>query len=140
MSMLKRPEHAIEHVAKVAFHHCDPLGVAWHGRYFEWLDEAREALFASIGLGPQEIRDLGHRMYIVEAKCRYMVPLSCGDSVRVTGWFSAGQPLIRVAYDLHNERTGRWSARATHVLAVTDPKGELLPRTPDSLLERLPVR
>jgi acyl-CoA thioester hydrolase len=136
--MIERPAHAIEHHVQVAFHHCDPLGVVWHGRYFEWFDEARAALFASVGLDVPEIRAHGHRLYVVETRCRYMVPLRYADEARVTAWFTGAQPLIRVAFDVRNERTSRWSARAATVLAVTDAAGELLPRTPDTLLARLP--
>ena len=136
--MHKRPEHAIEITSKVAFHQCDPLGVAWHGRYFEWLEIARTELFASRELEVQQIRDLGHRMYVVEATCRYMAPLRYGDSLRVVSWFSAVEPLIRVGYDIYNVANGRWSARAITLLATTDHAGELLPKTPDALLERLP--
>jgi acyl-CoA thioester hydrolase len=135
-----RPDHAIDFHTQVAFHECDPLGVAWHGRYFEWMERARTALFASVDLEVQVIRDLGHRMYVVETRCRYMVPLRYGDQVRITAWFSAVQPLIRVGYDFYNESTERWSARAITSLATTDVANELLPSTPDALLQRLPAR
>jgi acyl-CoA thioester hydrolase len=140
VSKPERPEHAVEVFTRVAFHHCDPLAVAWHGRYFEWLEEARAALFASVGLEVHQIQALGHRMYMVEARCRYMAPLRYAERVRILAWFGAARPLIRVGYDLYNAESGRWSARASTVLAVTDRAGELLPSTPDAILERLPVR
>lgn len=127
MSKPKRPDHAIEITSKVAFHQCDPLGVAWHGRYFEWFEEARTELFASRELEVHQIRELGHRMYVVEARCRYMAPLQYGEPVRVVAWFSTVEPLIKVSYDIYNADNGRWSARAFTQLAVTDYAGELLP-------------
>lgn len=138
MSGPARPAHAVSIDAEVAFHQCDPLGVAWHGRYFEWLEQARTELFASVGLDVPQIRELGHRMYVVEAKCRYMQALAYRDRLRVTAWFSARAPLIRVAYDIYNRATERWSARAATVLATTDDAGVLLPTTPDAILRRLP--
>ncbi len=140
MTTIQRPDHAIEIERKVSFHHCDPLGVAWHGRYFEWFEEARSELFEAVDLGVEQIRGLGHRMYIVDAKCRYMAPMSFGDSMRITTWFSDVQPLIRVGYDVYNLESKRWAARATTVLATTDITGELLPKTPDAILDRLPSR
>jgi len=125
---------------KIGLHHCDPLGVAWHGRYFEWFEAARTALFVSIDLDVPQIRAFGFRMYIVDAHCRYMAPLVYGDIAKVTAWFVATAPLIRVAYDVYHGGTERWSARATTVLATTAPDGTLLPSTPDELLARLPVR
>ena len=140
MTKLERPKHRIEIETKVSFHHCDPLGVAWHGRYFEWFDEARTKLFESVDLAVPQIRGLGHRMYVVDAKCRYMAPLRFGDRMRITAWFSGVLPLIRVGYDVYNHESQRWAARATTVLATTDIQGELLPKTPDAILDRMPPR
>lgn len=139
MSRPKRPEHAVTREFEVGFHQCDPLAVVWHGRYFEWFEQTRAGLFSSVDLDVPEIRALGFRMFVTEAKCRYMVPLEYGDSARVTAWFSELTPLIRVAYDVYNPRTERWSARSTTVLATTDATGVLLPKTPDAILDRLPT-
>ena len=140
MTTLKRPDHAISFETKVSFHYCDPLGVVWHGRYFEWFEEARTRLFESVTLGVDELKRKGHRMFIVDARCRYMAPLTVGQRLRVTAWYSAVEPLIRVAYDVYNLDAERWAARATTVLAITDGTGELLSKTPDTLLARLPAR
>jgi len=140
MSRPKRPDHAVTTDHPIGLHHCDLLGVAWHGRYFEWLELARTALFASRDLDVPQIRALGHRMYVVETNCRYMVPLSYGETARITAWFTQVAPLIRVAYDIYNPATDRWSARALTVLATTALDGSLLPTTPDALLARLPSR
>ncbi len=138
--MPKRPEHAIHLNTQVAFYQCDPLNVAWHGRYFEWLEDARTELFASRNLEVQQIRDMGHRIYVVEANCRYMVPLCYRDPIRIVAWYSAVEPRIRVSYDIYHGETGRWSARAFTELATTDSAGTLLNTTPDALLEKLPRR
>ncbi len=140
MSRLKRPDHAVATDFPIGLHHCDMLGVAWHGRYFEWLEMARMELFKSRNLDIPEIRASGNRMYVVDAQCRYMAPLSYGDVARVNAWFVTVAPLIKVAYDIHNPATGRWCARAITVLATTDIDGNLLLTTPDALLARLPVR
>lgn len=122
----------------VAFHQCDPLGIVWHGRYFEFLDVARGALMASVGLDVRDLRALGRRMYVTEVRCRYMAPLSFGDVARVTAWFVETTPLIRVGFDVHDPATATWCCRAVTVLATTDATGALLTRTPDEILERLP--
>ena len=120
-------------------HHCDPLAVVWHGRYFEWLEQARTELFRSINLPVSEMMALGAKMFVVDANCRYMAPLLYYQELSVTAWFLAGSPLIRVAYDVYNLDTDRWAARATTVLATTDAAGKLHTTTPHGILERLPV-
>ncbi len=140
MTKQQRPDHAVTIEQKIGLHHCDPLGVAWHGRYFEWFEAARTELFASIDLDVPQIKALGFRMYIVDAHCRYMAPLGYGDTARITAWFVATEPLIRVAYEVRNPTTERWCARATTVLATTAGDGALLPTTPPELVSRLPKR
>lgn len=82
---------------------------------------------------------LGVKMFVVDANCRYMAPLLYDQQLSVTAWFLAGSPLIRVAYDVYNLDTDRWAARASTVLATTDPAGNLQTTTPDGILARLPV-
>ena len=140
MTRLKRPDHAVSVDIAVAFHQCDPLGVVWHGRYFEYFEAARTALMASVGLDVPQIRTLGFRMYVTEVRCRYMAPLAYGDVARVTAWFGEASPLMRVVLDVYDAAGSRWCARAVTVLATTDQAGVLIPRTPDAILDRLPVR
>lgn len=138
MSQPKRPDHAVTISHRVGFQECDPLGVVWHGRYLEWLEAARNALFGSIDLDIPQIRALGHRMYVVEAKCRYMAPLTYGDVAQITSWFGKSDALIKVSYDVRHERTSRWCARATTTLAVTDHEGNLLGAIPKPFRSRMP--
>ena len=135
----KPPEHAITVKFRAGLHQCDPLAVVWHGRYFEWLEQARTELFRSVDLAVPQLMALGVKMYVVDANCRYMTPLLYDHQLSVTAWFLAGSPLIRVAYDVHNLDTDRWAARATTVLASTDDTGKLHTTTPDGILERLPI-
>jgi acyl-CoA thioester hydrolase len=131
-------DHAISIDQTVAFHMCDPLFVVWHGRYFEYLGVARAALMKSRDLDVPEIRELGYRMYMTDVRCRYMYPLGYGDQFRITAWFTAATPLIRVAYIITNLTQDRKSARAYTEIATTDARGELLTSTPAVILQRLP--
>ena len=135
----KRPEHAVTLKFRAGLHQCDPLAVVWHGRYFEWLEQARTELFRSVDLAVPTLKALGCKMFVVDASCRYMAPLQYDQHLSVTAWFLSGTPLIRVAYDVYTLDTDRWSARATTVLATTDHEGNLYTTTPDGILERLPV-
>ncbi len=136
----KRPGHAVTTRVRIPLHHCDLVGVAWYGRYYEWIENARTELFRSRNLDIPAIRDLGFKMFVTETRCRNMAPITYGDEIDVVAWFSATAPLIRVAYDIQCADTGRWMARALTVLAVTDFDGRLLPQTPDEMLARLPAR
>lgn len=121
---------------KVPFHDCDPLFVVWHGRYFEYLEVARSALLASCELDVEHVRAMGYKMFIAEARCRYLFPLSYNDVVRISARFTATTPLIRISYQVVNVTRQRKSARAFTTLATTDFADNLL-ETPDDILARL---
>jgi acyl-CoA thioester hydrolase len=121
----------------VPFHDCDPLFVVWHGRYFEYLEMARCALFAKYALDVADVRNMNYRMYVTDARCRYLYPLTYNDRVRVNARFTAHSPLLRVAYEVLNLTAGRKSARAVTAMATTDVHGKLLTETPHDVLARL---
>ena len=135
---MSRPDHAVSIEIDVPFSHCDPLFVAWHGRYFEYFGQARTELMKSCNLDVPEIRDLGYRMYMTDVRCRYLFPLHYGDHAKITACFTALSPVIRVYYGIENTTHERRSARAYTEIATTDAEGNLLTTTPDPILERLP--
>lgn len=133
------PDHAIELELEVPFHDCDPLFVVWHGRYFQYMQMAHTALLRSRQLDVPDLVSMGYRMFVTDTRCRYTFPLHFGDTVRITAWFAATAPLIRVAYTMRNVTKDRATARAFTVTATTDRSGKLLPTTPDDVLARLPA-
>jgi acyl-CoA thioester hydrolase len=134
-----RSNHAVTVELDVPFHDCDPLFVVWHGRYFEYMAQARTALMKSIALDVPDVRDMGYRMYMTDVRCRYMYPLGYGDRVAVTAWFVQAEPILRVAYTLENVTAGRKAARGYTEIATTDANGNLVTRLPDAIRSRLPV-
>ena len=135
---LKRPEHAVSVELEIPFHDCDPLFVAWHGRYFQYLEAGRQALLRSCKLDVPDLIDLRYRLYVADVRCRYNFPLTYGDRVQVTAWFGKHESLIKVLYDVFNRTKGRRSARASTALAVTDNSGTFLTEIPQPILTRLP--
>ncbi len=133
-----RPAHAVSVELEIPFHDCDPLFVAWHGRYFQYLEAGRQALLRSRTLDVPDLMKLRYRMYVSDVRCRYNFPLTYGDRVRVTSWFGEHESLIKVLYEVFNETKGRKSARASTLLAVTDEHSKFLPQIPASIRDRLP--
>lgn len=103
------------------------------------MEQARTELFRAVNLAVPAMKALGVKMFVVDANCRYMAPVFYDHEVAVTAWFLQASPLIKVAYDIHNLHTDRWSARASTVLATTDEQGQLHPTTPDGIVAKLPV-
>lgn len=132
------PGHAATIDLVVPFQHCDPLGVVWHGRYFEYFEQARTALMRSIDLDVGVIRSMGYKLFVIDARCRYMRPLEYGDSVRCTAWFLSPEPHVRIAFTLQNLTRDAKSARAVLTFATTTADGTLLSEVPAAFFERLP--
>ncbi len=132
-------EHAVSVEVDVPFHDCDPLHIVWHGRYFQYLEKARTALMRSCALDMPDMRGLGYKMFIADARCRYTSPLRYGDIAKITAWFSEVSPLLKVSYTVDNLTQGRRSARAYTSIAVTDANDTLLTEVPDALRDRFPA-
>jgi len=74
---------------------CDPLGIVYFPRYFEFFDACTNALFERAGLPKQEML----RKYeiagipLVESRARFLLPSSFGDTVvvesNITKWGKA---------------------------------------------------
>ena len=84
---------------------CDPLGIVYFPRYFEFFDACTNALFERAGLPKQEMLDkykIGG-IPLVEARARFLAPSSFGDTVvvesNITEWgkssFSAHHRLFK---------------------------------------------
>ena len=71
---------------------CDPAGIVYFPRYFEYFDACTNALFESVGLPkPDLLKKYGIMgIPLVETHARYIAPSSFGDTVavetRVTAW------------------------------------------------------
>ncbi len=121
----------------VPFHDCDPMGIVWHGHYLKYFEHARTALFRRCGLDVPEVRDLGLRIYVADARLRFTHPLGYGDEIEVSAKTTATAPLLRIVYSVRNLTRQRRSARGNTVLAITDANGGLLQETPPEIAKRL---
>ncbi|NOY25343.1 MAG: acyl-CoA thioesterase [Oligoflexia bacterium] len=71
------------HVLTVRFGECDPAGVVYYPRYFDWFHRTMEAWFGE-GLGQpyhQVLRELGFPS--VHAEADYKAPCHMGERIRV---------------------------------------------------------
>jgi 4-hydroxybenzoyl-CoA thioesterase len=84
---------------------CDPAGIVYFPRYFEWFDASTAALFEQAGL-PKAAMLARYNIAgipLVEARSRFMKPSTFGDRViiesRITVWrrgsFDVGHKLFR---------------------------------------------
>ncbi|MCG6133621.1 MAG: acyl-CoA thioesterase [Nostoc sp. LLA-1] len=78
-----------EYPVRVQPHHTDYAGIAWHGTYLTWMEEARVEFLRSIGIEFASLVALGCDLPVVELSVRYHRAIELGIAViiktRMTG-------------------------------------------------------
>ena len=123
---------------------CDPFGIVFFPRYFEYFDACTNALFQR-ALGITKAEMLRHYeiagIPLVQASCTFFVPSSFGDVVNVescvTNWgissFSVQHKLFRgetLAVEGLEKRV--WTVRVAG--SASPPRGQAIPR---EIIEKL---
>lgn len=67
-----------EYPIKVQPHHTDYAGIAWHGTYLTWMEEARVECLRSIGIDFADLVALGCDLPVVDLSVRYHRSLQLG--------------------------------------------------------------
>lgn len=112
-----------EHTLRVRFQDCDPAGIAFFGKLFEYCHEAFEDFLRSRGAPLDELLRSGLAAPIVHVDADFKKPLRHGDLVRVRialGKLSARS--FRLEYELLND-SGTLLARVALVHAGMAPGG-----------------
>lgn len=65
----------------VRFGDCDPVGIAYFPRYFDWMHRLMEAWFDEALLTPYSTLLQTHGLPTVETHCRYAAPCRFGDAL-----------------------------------------------------------
>ena len=60
-----------DHCLKIYYKDVDQMGVVYYSRYFEYFEESRTELLASIGLGVTEVEEKGIMLPVVSSHCDY---------------------------------------------------------------------
>ena len=76
----------------VEWGHCDPAGIVFNSRFFEYFDASSWALFdAALGVQPSHLAATFDIVGIplVDARARFMVPVRFGDSIDILSTIGA---------------------------------------------------
>jgi acyl-CoA thioester hydrolase len=124
--------------SRVAFHDVDVAGVAWHGHYLKYLENARWALMDRLDFGLDAMLASGYAWPIVEAHVKYVRVARFGDRLAVQASLVEWQSRLTVHYLVTNAATAERVARAKTVqVAVEARTGVLQFVSPAILLERV---
>lgn len=128
-------EEWFEYPIKVHPHHTDYAGVVWHGRYLQWLEEARIELLRSRGVDFAALVTLGCNLPVIDLSIRYHQPLRMGEeAVLKTRLVGMEGVRIPVEYELRSlDGNVLFLTGRVTLVAVDLEKGKVLRRLPPSV-------
>jgi acyl-CoA thioester hydrolase len=102
------------------------MGIAHHGSYVAWFEEARTEWLRARGKTYRQLEDEGNLLQIVEFECRYHRPVDYDDIVAIAVRPAAtGKAAVVLEYEARRERDGEVCATGRTKLACVGRDGKL---------------
>ena len=123
---------------KIPFQDVDIMGVVWHGNYLRYFEEARAALLDKIDYGYFKMRESGYAWPIVDARVKYIKPLTLHQVVHVKARLVEYECGIKIDYEVYDSETGERATKGkTTQVAVDMRNHEMCLASPRVFLEKL---
>ena len=82
----------------------DHVGVMWHGKYFNWLEEGRINALSKAGLNYFDLTRNGFELPLINASIKYVLPLYLGDTITIESIFHINKgPKIKIISKFIND-------------------------------------
>jgi acyl-CoA thioester hydrolase len=110
------------------------MGIVYHARYFEWFEAARTELMRSMGIAYRQLEEEGVFMPVVEAHCRYRLPVKYDECIRIkTTIGEVTRAKVRLDYKIcgENDDLARGEGYTVHCFVGKDGKPR---RAPEDVL------
>ncbi|MGC7559773.1 acyl-CoA thioesterase [Pasteurella sp. PK-2025] len=106
---------------KPAFQDLDIMNVVWHGRYWQFIETARHALFQKIGYGYPEMIATGYQYPIVQADIKYIRPITLEQDFYILADLLEFENRIKIQFRFYDSRTDQLlcQASSTQVAMIT---------------------
>jgi acyl-CoA thioester hydrolase len=104
----------------------DLLRMVWHGHYVLYLEDARQALGARIGLGYEDFMRERFACPVVDLQLKYKKPARYGDKLDIAAalhW--ADVPKLRYTYEIRRVADGELLTTAESTQVLVYPDGQL---------------
>jgi acyl-CoA thioester hydrolase len=126
------------HTLKVRYGETDQMGVVYHANYLVWFHEARDALLGGAGIDIARLERDGYRFPLVDACCRYLRPAHYGDDIAIDAHMSFETVArMQCRFEVRNARTRRLLSVGSSLSVVTDARGKVLLRLPETIVARV---
>ena len=125
---------------QIQFFDLDPMDVVWHGRYVQYLEHARCALFEQINYNYPQMKASGYAWPVIDLHLRYAAPAVFMQRIKVRATIVEWQNRLKIDYLISDADSGRRLTRASTVqVAVEMASGEMCFASPPILLQKLGI-
>ncbi|MHC5064546.1 MAG: acyl-CoA thioesterase [Planctomycetota bacterium] len=126
MSDSETEDLVVRHRVRVRYGETDQMGVAHHGSYVAWIEEARTEWLRVRGMRYKELEEGGLRMPVVSLQFNYKSSVGYDEVVEVeTRVNRRTRASVSFSYRIRTEEGGRLVADAETVLACVDSAGKV---------------
>ena len=128
---------SFDHRVKIFYKDVDQMGVVYYSRYFEYFEEARTELLASIGLGVTDVEKKGIMLPVISSHCDYLKGARFEQNIIIRASISTDpRSKLQIDYSvfIENEKEPIATGYTDH--AFVNDRGVAV-RAPKMILERL---
>jgi acyl-CoA thioester hydrolase len=111
-----------DYPVRVQAHQTDYAGIAWHGTYVAWMEEARVEYLRSLGIEFADVVKSGCDLPVVELAMRYRKALQLGQSAIVKANMNLKGVRLNWDYEIRSPDDRELYLTAQVTLVVVDRK------------------
>ena len=128
---------SFDHRVKIFYKDVDQMGIVYYSRYFEYFEEARTELLASIGLGVTDVEKKGIMLPVISSHCDYLKGARFEQTIIIrTSISTEPRSKLRIDYSVFIEDEKEPIATGYTEHAFVNDKGVAV-RAPKMILEHL---
>ena len=128
---------SFDHRVKIFYKDVDQMGIVYYSRYFEYFEEARTELLASIGLGVTDVEKKGIMLPVISSHCDYLKGARFEQNIIIRASISTEtRSKLQIDYSVFIEDEKEPIATGYTEHAFVNDKGVAV-RAPKMILERL---
>ena len=126
-----------DHPIKIYYKDVDQMGIVYYSRYYEYFEEARTELLASIGLDVTEVEKRGIRLPVISSHCDYKKGAKFEQNILVRASIDSRPKLkLHIDYFVFTENEKDFIVNGYTEHAFVNEKGKAV-RVPSMILDHL---
>ncbi len=136
---MQTPTPWLDYPIRVQPHQTDYAGVAWHGSYLAWLEEARIDCLRRGGIEFADLVALGCDLPVVRLAARYLQAVKFGEAALVRTRFVC-QEKVRLCFDqwvVAPDLGQTYFQAEVQLVPINRQAGKILRQLPDKLVQAL---